>query len=163
MCCTRRYRQPTDDGRKKVSGPGKFSQESADCPPGSRHESWQPARQLVEATLAALRDPFLELAAVGSSPFCPNGHNRKSARRLLLPSQHGSKRVSLCGSLFSREWLTGTQVNVLPLRRPLVFRGLELGRRRFRFRSQAQRPLRDFFSPRATPEWVTPDFCQIFQ
>ena len=36
------------------------------------------ARQLVEATSAALRDPFLELAVVSSSPFWPNAHSRKS-------------------------------------------------------------------------------------
>src|ERR1700686_3534443 len=93
--CTRRCHQPTSDGRKKVSGPGKFSQGSADCPPGSRHVSFQPARQLVEATSAALRDPFLELVVVSSSPFWPNAHNRKSAQRPLLPSRQGSKRVAL--------------------------------------------------------------------
>src|SRR5438445_11180573 len=91
MCCTRRYRQPTDDGQKKVSGPAKFSQGSANCPPGLRHESSQPVRQLVEATSAALTDPFLELVVTADSLFWPNAHNRK----FLLPSQQGSERVSL--------------------------------------------------------------------
>src|SRR6266478_8644555 len=95
MCCTRRCRQPTSGGRKKVSDLEKFSQKSADCPPGFSRESSQPARQLVEATSAALRDPFLELAVVSSSLFWRNAHNRKSAHRPLLPSQQRSKGVSM--------------------------------------------------------------------
>src|SRR5882724_11524358 len=122
MCCTRQSRSPTSDDRKKVFGQGRFSPASADCPLGSPHESWQPAHQRVEATLAALRDPFLELAVVGSSPFWPNGHNRKSARRSLLPSQHGSKRASLCGSLFLKRRVNWDSSQRAFTRRPLLSR-----------------------------------------
>src|SRR5438094_4444513 len=69
MCCTRWCHQPTSDGRKKVSGPGKSSQAYADCLAGSPYESSQQARQVVEATSAAPRDPFLELALVSNSLF----------------------------------------------------------------------------------------------
>jgi len=67
MCARDGTRQPTDDGRTQVSGPGKFSQGSADCPSGLRHDSSQLARQLVEATSAALTDPFLELVVTARS------------------------------------------------------------------------------------------------
>src|SRR5438105_15152496 len=96
MCCTRRYRRPTNDGRKKVSGPGKFCQESGDCRPGSFPESVQRARQLAEATSAALTDPFLELTvAAGSSPFWQCAHNPKPAQGSLLPPEQGSRHGSL--------------------------------------------------------------------
>src|SRR5260370_40075515 len=95
MCYTRRCRQPTSDGRKKVFGRGKFSRASADCPPGFSPESSQWALQLVEAISAALRDPFLELVVLSSCPFWPNARNRKAAQRCRPPSQEGSKRVPL--------------------------------------------------------------------
>src|SRR5712691_4718658 len=90
-CCTKQCRQPRSDCRKKVSGLGKSSRESADCLPGSPHESPQRARQLVEATAAALTDPPLLL--LSTSGFSSNAHNRKSARRPLLPSQQESRGV----------------------------------------------------------------------
>src|SRR5438874_5242015 len=54
---------------KKVSDRAKFFQDSADCPRKLHLESAPLPRQLVEATLAALRDPFLTLMVVSSSPF----------------------------------------------------------------------------------------------
>jgi len=88
MCCMRQCRRPTSDGRKKVSDQVRFYQGSADCLRESPHESSQPARQLVEATSAALRDPFPELVVGSGSLFWPNAHNRKSAHR---PRYHHDK------------------------------------------------------------------------
>jgi hypothetical protein len=91
----RQYRQLTDGVRKRVSGPGKFSQESADCPLELPLESASLARRLVEATSAARRDPLLTLVVVSSSSFWPNAHNRKLGWRSLRRLEQGSKRVSV--------------------------------------------------------------------
>src|SRR6266487_4883939 len=108
MCCTRPCRQPTDDGRKKASGPGRFSRESVDYLPGSRHESSQQARQLVEATSAVLTDLFPELVVGSGSLFWPNAHNRKSAQWPLPPFRQGSKRVALQKPVYLRPYLHGS-------------------------------------------------------
>jgi len=68
MCCTRRV--PSADRRrskKKVSGPGKFSQGLRSCPSGLRHDSRNWHANLFEATSAALTDPFLELVVTARS------------------------------------------------------------------------------------------------
>ena len=58
------------------------------------------ARQLVEATSAALLDPFLELVAVASSPFWSNVHNREAAQRTLPLQQESKHALFSCNPSF---------------------------------------------------------------